>query len=265
MPSFPKFSHVNTKLTSNTVARSVRFSYIIAYHSTDAIMGYAQPQPFTPTISLHGLTIKAFLHTRPILRKVKFIADSKELTFSYEFNISWYAPVWMIQLLTSPLHIPKEVKFIWIRIPGGLKFLTECETAYRVSMSQKLKALVCVGMSQNLKLVCVVMNPNPKYAKAKTNSKCFDMPRYESKFKSKNLDMSQKFKLVCVGVNANLKYAKAKTNCNCFGMRRYDSKFKSQDKSNKGKIISKFFWYASVWVKIYKSRQIKQGNFGCIP
>ena len=148
----------------------------MAYHSTDAIMGYAQPQTFTPTISLHDLTIKAFLNTRLILRKVKFIADSKELTFSYEFNISWYAPVWMIQELTSPLHIPKEDKFKWIRIPGGLKFLPAYETAYRVTMSQKLKALVCVGMNQNLKLVCVVVNPNPKYAKAKTNSKCFGMP-----------------------------------------------------------------------------------------
>ena len=113
-------------------------------------------------------------------------------------------------------------------------------------MSQKLKVLVCVRMSQNLKLVCVVVNPNPKYAKAKTNSKCFGMPRYESKFKSKNLDMSQNFKLVCVGVNANPKYAKAKTNSKCFGMRRYESKFKSQDKSNKGKTNSNFFWYASV-------------------
>ena len=40
-------------------------------------MGYAQPQPFTPTISLHGLTINVFLHTRPIVRKVKFIACFK--------------------------------------------------------------------------------------------------------------------------------------------------------------------------------------------
>ena len=31
----------------------------MAYHSTDAIMGYAQPQPFTLTNSLHGLTIEA--------------------------------------------------------------------------------------------------------------------------------------------------------------------------------------------------------------
>ena len=50
--------------------------------------------------------------------------------------------------------------------------------------------LVCVGMSQksyytpkpSRNLVCVGMNANPKYAKAKTNPKCFGMRRYESKF-----------------------------------------------------------------------------------
>ena len=124
--------------------------------------------------------------------------------------------------------------------------MPECETAYRVSMSQKLKAFLCVGMSQNFKLVCVVVNPNPKYAKSMTNLKCFGKRRYESKFKSKSLDMGQNFKLVCVGVNANPKYAKAKTNSKCFGMRRYESKFKSPGKSNKGKTNSNYFWYASV-------------------
>ena len=107
-------------------------------------------------------------------------------------------------------------------------------------MSQKLKALVCVGTSQNLKLVCVVVNPNLKYAKAKTNSKCFGKRRYESKFKSKSLDMGQNFRLVCVGVNANPKYAKAKTNSKCFGMRRYESKFISQGKSNKANLSVQF-------------------------
>ena len=58
--------------------------------------------------------------------------------------------------------------------------------------------------------------------------------------------MNQNSNLVCVGVNANPKYAKAKTNSKCFGMRRYESKFKNQDKSNKGKTNSNFFWYASV-------------------
>ena len=70
-------------------------------------------------------------------------------------------------------------------------------------------------MSQNLKLVCVGVNANPKYAKAKTNSV-----------------------LVCVGMGQNLKVKansnKGKTNSKCFGMRRYESKFISQGKLNKG-------------------------------
>ena len=37
----------------------LRFSYIMVYHSTNSIMGCAQPQPFTLTNSLHGLTIEA--------------------------------------------------------------------------------------------------------------------------------------------------------------------------------------------------------------
>ena len=75
-------------------------------------------------------------------------------------------------------------------------------------------------MSQNFKVVCVGVNPNPKYAKAKTDSKCFGMRRYESKFTQDKFEM----------FNANTKYAKAKTNSTCFVMRRYESKFKSQGK-----------------------------------
>ena len=60
----------------------------------------------------------------------------------------------------------------------------------------KLKAVVCVGTSQNLKLVCVGVNAYPKYAKAKTNSVlvCVGM--------SQNLKVKA---LVCVGMSQNLK------------------------------------------------------------
>ena len=63
-------------------------------------------------------------------------------------------------------------------------------------------------MNQNSNLVCVGVNANPKYAKAKTNSKCFGMRRYESKFKSQdklnNGKTSSIFFLVCVGMSQNL-------------------------------------------------------------
>ena len=89
-------------MVSDSVVTVYRFYFIMAYHSTNAIMGYAQPQPFTPTISLHGLTIKVFLHTRPIVRKVKFIADSKKLSYIKKRGIASDAPFLEVKSM-SPL------------------------------------------------------------------------------------------------------------------------------------------------------------------
>ena len=65
--------------------------------------------------------------------------------------------------------------------------------------------------------------------------------------------------LVCVGMSQNHITCQSQVETWKVGMRWYECKSEIRQSQDK----SEMFWYASVWVKIYKSRQIKQGNFGC--